>query len=660
MFLVNHSSAERYALLKKFILLFLGLSLLLRLVFSFWIRTEFDWQLFSFLRTLFTGMLFDLGVLSFFTFPLVIYLAVLPNKWVNSLLDKIIIYGGFAVLMLILSFTFFAEITFWDEFKSRFNFIAVDYLIYTYEVVKNIQESYSLPLLISGVLVFSALIFGYFYQRGIFKNTLSNTASYTVKIAVFGMNLLAVLIYGLVVNNNQAEWSNNRYNNEVSKAGIYSFFAAFRSNHLDFSVHYSTIEKAEAFDLVKSELNDSLTTFYANSKNPLRRTIAQPEVGEELKPNVIFVLMESMSASFMKTYGNEQNLTPNLDSLHNEGLSFTNMYANGTRTVRGMEAVTLSIPPTPGNSIVKRPHNANLYTISNVFKEKGYTNSFFYGGDGYFDNMNAFYGGNGFTIYDRGRGSILSDKIKTTRHQIANNEVTFENAWGISDEDIFAKEMKIADQEYAQKKPFFHFVMTTSNHKPYSYPEGKIDIPSGTGRDGAVKYADYAVGQLIKQAKTKPWFKNTVFIFIADHCASSAGKDEIDVKNHHIPAIIYNLPNDKPFHFTKEVSQIDLFPTLFARLNWAYTSQFYGRNVFDSSYKERSFVGTYIKLGYKENNKVMILSDQQKNHEFLYDSTTKLLMPQAIEPALLKRSIAYYQTADYLFQHKLLNEKHEN
>lgn len=654
------SSWRRYALLTNFIALFLGLSFLVRLAFSFWIRTELDWHPFAVIRTTVTGLFYDLGVLSFFTLPIVVYIAILPHKWVNSWFDKTIIYGGFSLLMLLFSFTFFAEITFWEEFKSRFNFIAVDYLIYTYEVVKNIQESYPLSVLISGVLLFSTSIVYVFYKRGVFKATLSFSASLRMKFLVLAVNLIMVFGFIGMVDNTQAEWSANRYNNEISKAGIYSFFAAFRSNHLDFESHYLTLDKDKAFALVKETLTDSLTTFEKGSANPLRRKIAQPALGPEEKPNVIFVLMESMSASFMQAYGGTGNLTPHLDAFNEEGFTFTDMYANGTRTVRGMEAVVLSIPPTPGNSIVKRPDNANLYSISTIFKAKGYSNSFFYGGDGYFDNMNAFFGGNGFTIYDRGRGSILSEKIKTTRHQITNQEVTFENAWGISDEDIFAKELKVADEEYANKQPFFHFVMTTSNHKPYTYPDGKIDIPSGSGRYGAVKYADYAVGELVRQAKTKPWFKNTVFVFIADHCASSAGKDEIDVKNHHIPAIIYNLPQQKPLKFAKEVAQIDIFPTLFSLFNWSYTSQFYGKNVLDSSYKERSFIGTYIKLGYKEKNKVLILADQKKVHQSNYDDQQKELTPQAVNPLLLNKSIAFYQTADYLFQNHLLNANHED
>ena len=467
---------------------------------------------------------------------------ILANEFVGCLFDRIFVYLIYTLYLVIIYFTFFAEVTFWDEFKSRFNFIAVDYLIYTYEVVKNIQESYPLPLLIGGIVLIVGITLFITKKGYFFYNTFHTKPNTAQKIGVFIFNLFVAIVSLFFLNNDVSSTSENRYNNEISKAGIFSFFSAFRNNHLKFDDHYKSIPIEDAFAVMKNELKDSKTIFNLQFKNPLRRTIlATNPTKEEQKPNVIFVLMESMSSSFMQEQYNGKSITPTLNNLADNSIYFSNMFANGTRTVRGMEAVTLSIPPTPGNSIVKRVDNQNLYTISNVFKEKGYHNMFFYGGDGYFDNMNAFYGGNGFDIYDRGRGSILSDKINTNRYNINDNEVKFENAWGIADDDIYRKVLNVADQKYKTKQPFFAFVMTTSNHKPYTYEDGKIDIPSGTGRPGAVKYADYAIGDFLAQAKKKPWFANTVFVFIADHCASSAGKDAIDVKNHHIPAFIYNL-----------------------------------------------------------------------------------------------------------------------
>ena len=643
----------RFSVLFSFIVWFLAVSLLVRIIFFVWQYDEVSHNIFTIFGTLLTGLFFDIGTISFIAFPAIIYYTVFPNRWIGSWLDKILIWFFTSLTIFILVFTFFAEITFWDEFKTRFNFIAVDYLIYTHEVVANIEQSYPLPLLITGVLLITFLVLFVFYKQKDFQNVFTQTASFKERIIVFITGLVCCLFFTTFITNNQAEWSENRYNAEISKSGIYSFFAAFRNNQMKYDAFYTSINNKKAFSIIRNKLKEENSNFKSNNFS-IHRTIKDTSNNEKTRKNVVFILVESLSGSFMKEFGNEENITPFLDSLAQKSIFFNNLYATGTRTVRGMEAVTLSIPPTPGQSIVKRPENQNLYTISNVFKEKGYTSNFFYGGDGYFDNMNAYFGGNGFTIYDRGRGSVLSDKIKTTRNNIDDEEVTFENAWGICDEDIYTKMLKVTDVHYKNNKPFFNFVMTTSNHRPYTYPDNAIDIPSGTSREGAVKYTDYALRKMFEKAKNKPWFKNTVFIIIADHCASSAGKDEIDVANYHIPAFIVNLQSELNQKVSKQCSQIDLFPTFFALQNWTYESDFFGKNILNSDFEERSLMGTYRKLTLMKKDKIMILSDQKKQAFYHWNKTNNRLKSLPIDKNFLTETISWYQTADYLFTKKLL------
>lgn len=639
--------SKRYALLLGFSGWFLLFSLLLRIVFLVWQLNDLELSIFSLIKILGIGLFFDIGVLSFLFVISTFYILLIPQKWIGSRLDKLLIYSGFSLTLFIFVFTFFAEITFWEEFKCRFNFVAVDYLIYTFEVVQNIHESYPLYVLIPSMLLITGVVFFYFWKKQFFIETFSSRISFKKRIIPFGVSIIVMSFYTLFITNSSAEWSTNRYNNEISKAGVYSFFAELRNNKLDFKTFYTSISDEEAFKIVRTNLQEENARFIANDFSIKRKITDSLDTNK--KPNVVFILIESMSGSFMSEFGNEEKITPFLDSIANQSLFFKNLYATGNRTVRGMEAVTLSIPPTPGQSIVKRPNNANLYTISNVFKSKNYQCNFFYGGDGYFDNMNAFYGGNGFDIYDRGRGSILSDAIKTTRHNIEDNEVTFENAWGICDEDIYNKMIKVADEYHQKNKPFLNFIMTTSNHRPYTYPNNKIDIPSGTGRNGAVKYSDYALQQMFAKAKNKPWFKNTIFVFVADHCASSAGKDEIDVKNYQIPAIIYEQNLIQPQKVTKLCSQIDVFPTLFGQLHWNYTSNFFGTDVLSNSYKERALMGTYLKLAQKSNNNITILSNQKKSANYKWNPISNQLFILPLSKSKLYETIAWYETADYLY-----------
>nr|WP_315176104.1 sulfatase-like hydrolase/transferase [uncultured Flavobacterium sp.] len=644
----------RYSLLFAFVSWFLTFSLILRISLIVWQYDEVSCNLFTIIGTLLTGLFYDLGTISFFILPAVLYYFIFPNKWIGTWADKILVWFFTSLIIFILVFTFFAEITFWDEFKTRFNFIAVDYLIYTHEVVANIQQSYPLPILFFGVLTITASILFAFYKLKIIQNTFHSKASLKDKTIMLAITIVIALFFSFFITNNQAEWSKNRYNAEISKSGIYSFFAAFRNNQMVYNEFYTSVNNKTAFDIIRNKLSDK-NSKYQSEGFSIHRTITNNTNQKPSKKNVVFILVESLSGSFMKEFGSKENITPFLDSLAQKSIFFDNLYATGTRTVRGMEAMTLCIPPTPGQSIVKRPENQNLFTISNVFKSKGYNSNFFYGGDGYFDNMNAYFGGNGFTIYDRGRGSVLSDKIKTVRININDNEVTFENAWGICDEDIYTKMLKVADEHYKNNKPFFNFVMTTSNHRPYTYPDNAIDIPSGTSREGAVKYTDYALKKMFEKAKNKPWFKNTVFIIIADHCASSAGKDEIDVANYHIPAFIVNFPEHSNQKVNKLCSQIDVFPTFFSMMNWNYQSDFFGKDVLQLNFEERALLGTYRKLVLMKKDQVMILSDQKKQAFYTWNKVDNSLKPLPMNKTFLDETISWYQTADYLFTKKLLN-----
>lgn len=637
-----------YSLLFRFVLCFLCASLLLRLVLLLMSFSKLQLTLPAVLKIFGEGLLFDFGVAVFFCVPYALYLLLFPVKWSNTIINKVITYTAFFIAALIIMFSFFAEFTFWQEFESRFNFIAVDYLIYTFEVINNINESYPLPILIGSMLIAVSIIVWAFYKKKIFANTFNGKDAFLKRLVISGTVIGLSFIYAFFIKNSLAENGSNRYQDELSKAGIFSFFAAFKNNELSYDHFYKTIDNRKAFNLARNQFADSNTAFI-NDGLSVKRKIgnnASPQM-----PNVIMVTIESFSADFMGRFGNTNQLTPVLDSLASEGVLFTGMYATGTRTVRGMEALSLAIPPTPGSSIVRRLNNDNLTTIGYIFQQKGYETGFFYGGDGYFDNMNMYFGNNGYAVTDKRRNTLVKDNFKATRTTISDSSIQFKNAWGICDEDLYDAVIRDADAKTSQHKPFYDFVMTTSNHRPYTYPEGKIDIPSGSGRDGAVKYTDYAIGQFLKKAKQKPWFANTVFIFVADHCANSAGKNEIDIAKYHIPAIIYNLPAQAPSTITAMCSQIDLYPTLFHLLNWNYTSNLYGQNVLSNNYTPRILLGTYQKLGYLKNDTFIVLGPQQKVAAYQYNKIKNEQVPLTKAPDnLANEAIANYQTAYYLFK----------
>jgi phosphoglycerol transferase MdoB-like AlkP superfamily enzyme len=610
-------------------------------------------SLLSFCRIHFQGVIFDFGVAILISAIYSLYLLLLPQKWNNSRANRIITYAGFSLVLFLVLFSFFAEFTFWQEFESRFNFIAVDYLIYTYEVIHNINESYPLPLLIGGMLSLEGVILFLFTRGKIFADSFQSNTAFLKRLLVTSSILLTACLYLFFVRNDQAETSNNRYHNELSKAGIYSFFAAYKNNEISYDHFYQLIDNNEAFLLTKNGLAES-GVYFNGPVNSIRRMIRSNSA--IARPNVIMITIESFSADFMTAFGNKQQITPFLDSLAKENVLFTNMYATGTRTIRGMEALSLSIPPTPGSSIVRRPGNSNLFTVGTIFKNEGYDRTFLYGGDGYFDNMNQYFGSNGFDVTDRGRKIAVGDSYETKRTIIRDSLVHFENAWGICDEDLYDAVINDADEKYSKHHPFYQFVMTTSNHRPYTYPAGKIDIPSGSGREGAVKYTDYAISQFFRKIKNKPWYQSTVVILVADHCASSAGKDEIDISKYHIPCLVANLPGKPKGKIEKMCSQIDLYPTIFNLFGWKYESNFFGENVLGNDYVPRITLGTYQQLAYLRHDSLVVLGPRQSSETFIYSVANNQQVPKKLPPYIIKNAIAQYQTAYYLFKNGGLKE----
>jgi phosphoglycerol transferase MdoB-like AlkP superfamily enzyme len=350
----------------------------------------------------------------------------------------------------------------------------------------------------------------------------------------------------------------------------------------------------------------------------------------------VLISVESLSAHYLGAYGSKDGLTPRLDALARNGVVFNNLFATGTRTVRGLDALSLSTPPIPGQAIMRRPHISHLNSVGEMLSRQNFQVYFFYGGHGYFDNMNTFFRANSYDVRDRA--------------SIPSNTVVFENVWGVADETLFSNTLAVLDNASSANKPMFAHIMTTSNHRPYTYPDGRIDIPSPGGRHGAVKYTDYALGQFIDKARAKPWFKDTLFVIVADHCASVAGKTDLPVAEYKIPLIFYGPDLLKPARIDRMISQIDIAPTLFRILGAAGSDNFFGQDVLEQKGAPRAFISTYEELGYYKNNQLIVLKPMRVIEGYTIDPVTLAATPAAPDPTLTQEAIAYYQTASRAFK----------
>ncbi|MBL0289287.1 MAG: sulfatase-like hydrolase/transferase [Betaproteobacteria bacterium] len=580
------------------------------------------------------GLGFDLATLASTLAPWLLASALLPDRWRGA---RFLVGLRWFLLWFVVALLLFgavAEFTFWQEFSTRFNFIAVDYLVYTREVVGNIRQSYPVPAILVGIAGASVAIVVALH-RVLWFSTAPLGARRRAVLAVLAFALPA--LGSAVANVDQMNASGNAYADELSGNGLFSFAAAYRRNELDYDRFYRTLPQDRA-DAILIELGvERLPLSAALQPVEVENAVAQMGPFTRRPRNIVLISVESLSAEFLGAYGNGAGLTPNLDRLAAEGLQFTRFFATGTRTVRGLEALSLGVPPVPGQSIVRRPGNEHLATVGEILEHQGYQINFLYGGYGYFDNMNAYFKGNDYDIVDR------SD--------FPPESIVFENAWGVADEVLFANALRVFDQASVRGKPFFAHVMTTSNHRPFTYPAGRIDIPSPGGREGGVKYTDFAIGEFIARARTRPWFADTLFIVTADHCAAVAGKTRLPVGSYRIPLIMYAPALVAPGVDSRLASQIEIPPTILDLFGAAGDDHFFGQGLFeDAQLPARAFVSNYQALGYYKNDVLTVLLPKRRVEAFRIDPQTFAATAAVPDPRLTDEAIAYYQTASRAFR----------
>ncbi|HYE35442.1 LTA synthase family protein [Methylocaldum sp.] len=583
------------------------------------------------------GLLYDVVVCIWAFAPLAIVLEIMPERVYHTVVHRHLMFALAAGLFFGIGFIMVAEWLFWQEFSARFNFIAVDYLIYRREVAGNISESYPLVAILSA-LVIVALIKLYWVRGGLRRALEQRTPPRQRVVSAISAALLFVGAFWF--NGDMfAPLSANTYVDELAHNGLFQFFYAFRHNQLDYERYYSVEDPATASELLRAQVLLPGERFTGSELFDVTRQVSPPEA--ERKLNVILITVESLSADYLSAFGNSENLTPNLDRLAKEGLLFTRYYATGNRTVRGLEAVTLGIPPTPGNSVIRRPDNANLFSLGSVFSAKGYDVKFLYGGYGYFDNMNEFFASNGYDVIDRAL--------------LAQDEQGFANVWGVADEYLYLRALREADRSHAAGKPFFSLLMTTSNHRPYTFPEGRIDAPQKK-RASVVRYTDWAIAHFIEEAQKHSWFGDTVFVIGADHCAGSAGKNAVPLLRYHIPLIVYAPEHVAPRLINQVTSQMDLPPTVLGLLNMHYTSRFYGRDILRTPPDQgRALVATYQRVALYEKDRLTVLSPRRADEIHIDPLGSDIVQPLAFDKAAGARTIAWYQGASWALKHGLLS-----
>lgn len=623
-------AAGRLALVGPLFVVFVAVSAITRLGLA---AFNADTSLFEPLRlgpAVLIGLGYDVAVALWWCLPLVLLGWWWPAARARSALGIVALVLTAAMLGGLV-FVSVAEFVFWNEFASRFNFIAVDYLLYTREVIGNIRESYRLGPLFAGIGV-ATLLLTLTLARRTRRLAAAPAPGWWRRSGHAALYIAVAAAVTAGVNTGWKDRLGQPQLVQVAGNGVWEFFHAVRYNQIDYQRFYATLPPAQVNAILQRRFADPAHyRLMPTPEMPIRREVL-PD-GPQRDMNVVMVSIESLGAEFVESLGGARGLTPNLERLGREGLFFERMYATGTRTVRGLEALTLSVPPTPGHAVPMRPNNSGLFTVGGVFKDKGYEALYLYGGYSYFDNMASFFGGNGYTVIDR--------------TAIDKKDIHHENIWGVADEDLFELALREIDTRVAAGKKVFAHVMTTSNHRPFTYPAGRIDIPSGTSREGAVKYTDFAIGQFVEKARQRPWFDNTLFVFVADHTSIARGRSDLPMERYHIPMVMYAPGKIAPRRVDALSSQIDVAPTMLGWLNLPYISEFFGRDVLrDGGPAPSLFMANYQTVGFVGEGMQVELRPKQATRVTGVDGST----PGAEHAQeALDEGIAFYQAAAQRF-----------
>lgn len=617
-----------------FALIFLSLA---RLGFMTW-----QWQRVSdvhgFWFIFFQGIRVDLATLSWGLMVPAIISVSLPNitslqkNW-SYILSFILVILAAALICMEVATPFYI-----DEYGTRPSRVFIEYLIYPREVMSTVWSLFKVELLLAIPLIITACVLFFRYILSVSQN--KSLWSWRQRLAVLPL-LVLVLVMGArsslshrPINVSSVVFCNDVLMNQLPLNSTYSLAYAVLNmkNEADAGYLYGTMPKHDIIQQVVKHTLISSNQF----KDPDNSTIHQqiPSVSTERPHNVVIILSESLGAQFVASLGGKA-LTPELEKLKHKGLWFTQLYATGTRSVRGIEAVVTGFPPTPARSVVKLGlAQRDFYTLAQTFKQTGYSTEFIYGGDSHFDNMANFFLSNGF------------DRLIDETHF---SHPTFHGTWGVSDEDLFER---VHQTLLAHKKPFFTVVFTTSFHTPYEFPSGRVDEEVDHNRSfAAVRYADYALGKFFKQAMQAPYWDNTIFLFIADHDQRVFGYDLVPIEHFHIPALILG-GSIKPKFINAISSQIDMPVTLLSLAGVHNTNPMIGRDLshIGDDYVGRAIMQYENNHGYYENGMLVVHSPKLPARQFHYQQ--KRLVPVKVDKELEKIALAHVLWASLTYKHR--------
>lgn len=635
---------RRYVLFP--ILFFVGINLLIlslsRLGLSLW-QAERVSAVDGWLPLFLQGIRIDISALCWlFGIPALFTVLFLNNNTLGNVW-RVILRIWLTVGSVFILFMKAATSNFIETFDLRPNRLFIEYLVHPKEMFSMLINGHLASVIISSLLAVISLVV-YWKLSGWTTNNL-RFPNWKFR-PLIGLLVAALVFVGgrssfahRGINPAMVAFSSDPLVNSLVLSSGYSVLYAVQQlkDEDKSSEQYGKMPVEEMFTLVK-QARGRADSDYISTEIP---TLTYNQATYQGKPkNIVIVLEESLGAQFVGALGGKP-LTPNFDHLAKEGWLFENLYATGTRSVRGIEAVTTGFTPTPARAVVKLTKSqTNFFSIAELLRRQGYDTSFIYGGEKHFDNMASFFYGNGFT-------RIIDEKdYKNPK---------FKATWGMSDEDLFDKANETFTQLHKKGKPFFSLVFSSSNHDPFEFPDGKIELyeqPKQT-RNNAAKYADFAIGHFFELAKNSAYWKDTIFLVIADHDSRAVGEHLVPIQHFHIP-VLFIGEGIEAKRDSRLVSQIDMPATLLSLAGVSGEYPMLGYDLTKDVNPNRAFMqydATQAMM--KGDGSVVVMRPNTPIQGFVYNKADRSLKAQEQPEAMKKEALAHALLGSYLYKNQL-------
>jgi phosphoglycerol transferase MdoB-like AlkP superfamily enzyme len=587
------------------------------------------------------GLRMDAVLVSFVLVVPAFVLLASPSAWTVAARRIVALYA--TVLLMAVLFMELATVRFLEEFDHRPDRLFWEYLSYPREVIETVVKTAWGSLIVAVILLPLTTLVTWRWFRLLTDVTVE--WRWGVRLALIPL-VGVVLVLGIrgtvshrPVNISTAAFSNENLLNQLALNSTYTaVYALYSLRHeADAAAVYGKMSAERIIAITRrgSGLPDSAFT---SPEIPLlhRVTTVQPR---QRPLNLVILLEESLGAQFVGCLGGLP-LTPEFDRLSKEGLLLTRLYATGTRTVRGIEAVVAGFPPSPALSTVKLGMSQRgFFTPADLLGRHGYDSWFFYGGESHFDNMRSFFQGNGFArVVD----------------QPLFEQPEFLGVWGVCDGDLARR--AATDLATVGEKPFVAVMLSTSNHVPFEFPDGRIEPyeqPKQT-RHNAMKYADWAIGEFFRAARTHPYFKDTIFLVVADHNIRTVGDSLVPVHGFRIPGLIIG-PGFAPGTYDKVCSQLDLLPTILPRLGLDLEHPLIGHDLLSlpAGFPGRAIMQFADAHGYRVGDRLVVHQARAPAKRFLVDELDRCRPTDEEWPGLTEEALAHALLSTHLYRHRL-------